>query len=126
MSEAIVLFAHGSRDSGWARPFEALASQVRARTPSAEVVLAYLELMKPSLEEAVHALAARGVSRVRIIPVFLAAGGHVREDLPKRVAGLRATYPELHIQVDAPIGEQPAVIEAIAASISQPAGRSSP
>jgi sirohydrochlorin cobaltochelatase len=89
-------------------------------------MVAFLELMKPSLEEAVHALAAKNVSRVRIVPVFLAAGGHVREDLPKRVAGLRASYPALPIEVDAPIGEQPAVIEAIAASISQPAGRSSP
>ena len=126
MTKGIVLFAHGSRESGWARPFEALATQVRARVPGAEVVVAFLELMKPSLEDAVHALAANKISSVRIVPLFLAAGGHVREDLPKLVSALRASYPALDIAVEAPIGEQPAVIDAIAASISRPAGRSSP
>ena len=126
MTNGIVLFAHGSRDSGWAKPFEALASQIRARVPAVEVVVAYLEIMKPSLEDAVRALAAKKISSVRIVPVFLAAGGHVREDLPTLVSALRASYPAMDIAVEVPIGEQPAVIEAIAASISRPAGRSSP
>ncbi|HEX2565890.1 MAG TPA: CbiX/SirB N-terminal domain-containing protein [Burkholderiales bacterium] len=126
MTQGIVLFAHGSRDSGWSRPLEALAAEVRRRDPAAEVVLAFLEFMKPSLEEALGGLAARKVESVRIVPVFLATGGHLREDLPRLVARASAAHPSMHIVVDAPIGEQPGVIAAIAASISPPGGRSSP
>jgi sirohydrochlorin cobaltochelatase len=126
LSRGIVLFAHGSRDSGWSKPFEALASSIKARTPDAEVVIAFLETMEPSLEDAVHVLTRKGISVIRVVPVFLAAGSHVREDLPKLLARVRASHPGVDISADPPIGEAPAIIEAIAAFISSPAGRSSP
>ncbi|HZQ72887.1 MAG TPA: CbiX/SirB N-terminal domain-containing protein [Burkholderiales bacterium] len=125
MSEAIVLFAHGSRDAGWAVPFESLASEVKKRAPQAEVALAFLELMKPSLAEAVKKLSVQNVRRVRIVPVFLAAGGHVRADLPRLVDALRTAHPGMQFEVDAPIGEQATVLAAIAESISRPGARSS-
>ena len=56
MKPGLILFAHGARDSRWAAPFEAVAARVRAAAPGAEVRLAYLELMTPSLPEAGAAL----------------------------------------------------------------------
>ena len=49
MKAGIVLFAHGSRDRAWARPFEALAATLSPKFDG-PVKLAYLELMPPSLE----------------------------------------------------------------------------
>ena len=40
---ALVLFAHGSRDPEWARPFEALRARLERRLPATPVVLAFLE-----------------------------------------------------------------------------------
>ena len=124
--QGIVLFAHGSRDAGWSRPFEQIASQVRKRLPSTEVVLAYLESASPSFEEAVAALAAKKIAEIRVVPVFLGQGGHVTEDLPKIVAAERAAHPQVRISLEEPIGERPRVIEAIAEAISRPTDRSSP
>jgi len=126
LSRGIVLFAHGSRDRAWSKPFEALASSIKARAADAEVVIAFLETMEPSLEDAVHVLTRKGVSLIRVVPIFLAAGSHVREDLPKLLARVRASHPGLDIRADPPIGEEPAIIEAIAAFISSPGDRSSP
>ena len=126
MSRGIVLFAHGSRDRAWSKPFEALASSIKARAPDAEVVIAFLETMEPSLEDAVRVLTRKGVSLIRVVPVFLAAGSHVREDLPKLLARVRQSHPGVDISADPPIGEEHAVIEAIAAFISRPGDRSSP
>jgi sirohydrochlorin cobaltochelatase len=83
------------------------------------VALAYLERMAPTLEEAVAALVGEGATRIRVVPVFLAAGGHIITDLPRMLARLRSRHPEAVIEVDAPIGEQPRVIEAIAAAICE-------
>ena len=124
--EGVVLFAHGSRDAGWSGPFEQIAAQVRKRLPATEVVLAYLESARPSFEEAVAALAAKKVAEIRVVPVFLGHGGHIKEDLPKIVAAERAAHPQVRISLEAPIGERAQVIEAIAQAISQPNGRSSP
>lgn len=79
--------------------------------------LAFLERMTPTLEEAVAKLVAGGATRIRVVPVFLAAGGHVIDDLPQKVARLRKQHPGAAIDVAAPIGEQPRVIAAIADAI---------
>ena len=124
MSAGIVLFAHGSRDAAWARPFEQLAATL-ARTTQQLVALAYLELMRPSLDEAVATLVAKGATSIRIVPVFLGQGAHVREDLPRLVERVRGGHPRVAISLEPPIGEQPAVLDAIAAAITRPADRSS-
>ena len=116
MSEGIVLFAHGSREREWARPFEALARAVSQKT-NAQVQLAFLELMQPSLDDAIAALASQAVTSIRIVPVFLGRGGHISDDLPRLVARAQEKHPHVAIGVDAPIGEQSPVIEAIASAI---------
>jgi sirohydrochlorin cobaltochelatase len=114
--QAVVLFAHGSRDPGWARPFEQLASTLRELVDG-PVVLAYLELMKPSLAEAIDGLAGQ-VTSIRIVPVFLGAGGHVKEDLPRLANVAAAKHPSMQISVEPPIGEQSAIIQALANAIA--------
>ena len=116
MTDGIVLFAHGSREAEWARPFERIAARLRTEFL---VELAYLERMKPTLEEAVASLASMGARRVRIVPVFLGEGGHVREDLPKLAAAARARHPGVEIVLEQTIGERQEVTDAIAAVISK-------
>lgn len=115
MKEGIVLLGHGSRDPEWSQPFEKIAVSVGKRLPAVAVALAYLE-HGPSLEEAVAALAAKGALSIRVVPLFLGTGGHVKEDLPKLVAQAKRT--EVQVILDKPIGEQAEVVEAIAAAIS--------
>jgi sirohydrochlorin cobaltochelatase len=120
----IVLFAHGSRDPEWARPFEQLAAELSHKV-TGPVVLAYLELMRPPLDEAISALLDKGATSIRVVPVFLGQGGHVKEDLPRLVERARKSHPQVAITLEPPIGEQPAVIEALAAAITRPGDRAS-
>ncbi len=86
--------------------------------PGERIVLAFLELTKPSLEDCASALYSEGVRSLRIVPVFLGMGGHLKENLPNRVAELRALYGDLTVDVEPPIGEQTEVIAAIARAIA--------
>ena len=119
--KGIVLFAHGSRDPEWARPFERIAAALSKRKEFL-VRIAYLELMQPSLDTAIADLVASGAGSIRIVPLFFGAGGHVREDLPRLVA---AANPPVPVTIDPPIGEQAEVVEAIAGAIARGA-RASP
>jgi len=107
LKDGIVLFAHGSREPEWARPFERIAARLRTEFL---VELAYLE-------RGLHA--SKGARRVRIVPVFLGEGGHVREDLPKLAAAARARHPGVEIVLEQTIGERKEVTDAIAAVISK-------
>ena len=114
-SRALVLFAHGARAASWAAPFERLRDMVRARRPDADVSLAFLELMAPSLPARVAELAAAGVTDITVVPVFLGSGGHVLRDLPAMTGTLGAAYPGISIRVAGPVGEAPEVLDAMAA-----------
>jgi sirohydrochlorin cobaltochelatase len=112
--QGIVLFAHGARDPAWAHPFEAIRDRVRSRRPEFPVVLAYQEFMSPSLAEAVQLLAEKGVAAITIFPLFMAPGGHVRNDLPRIVEDLRKSHPGVPIAIETAVGEVPEILEAIA------------
>jgi sirohydrochlorin cobaltochelatase len=118
LKEALVLFGHGSREAHWAGPLQALAETLSRKTGGI-VRLAYLELMQPSLADAIGALAKEGTTAIRVVPVFIGAGGHARHDLPRLVEAARARHADVHITLDPPIGEQASVIEAIAAAIAK-------
>ncbi|MEO8297207.1 MAG: CbiX/SirB N-terminal domain-containing protein [Burkholderiales bacterium] len=110
----ILLFAHGARDPAWARPFEAIAAQMRAAAPDCRIALAYLELMHPSLDEAARLLIGQGCTALTVVPLFLGAGGHVRRDLPERVAALQAAFPHITLRATSAIGEADSVVRALA------------
>ena len=116
---AIVLFAHGARDPGWARPFRQLVAELGERLPGERIVLAFLESMQPSLTDCAAALYADGVRSLRVVPVFFGAGGHLKEDLPKIAGKIRAQFADLQVALEPPICEQPEVIAAIAAAIAR-------
>jgi sirohydrochlorin cobaltochelatase len=113
LKQGIVLFAHGSRDPEWARPFKAIERILSSK--GIPVRLAYLEIMRPSLGEALADL-AREVDAIRIVPVFLGYGGHIRKDLPGLVA---AAQPKVKVTIDPPVGEHQAVIAAIVALVAR-------
>jgi len=78
-----------------------------------------------AIREANEAQIAEGATAIRVVPVFLGTGAHVAQDLPRLVERARTNHPRVAITLEPPIGEQPAVIDAIAAAIIRPGGRAS-
>jgi sirohydrochlorin cobaltochelatase len=118
LKRGIVLFAHGARDPEWALPMRRLAALVAAKDAGASVEIAYLEHLPPPLEEAVDKLRKAGVSDVTVVPVFIAQGGHLKQDLPRIIEAIRSADPKLVIRLAPPVGEIAAVLEAMAAYAS--------
>jgi sirohydrochlorin cobaltochelatase len=114
LKRGIVLFAHGSRDPLWHKPMEAVAQRVRAQSPAANVVCAYLELSQPDLPTCAAALVAQGLSEITIVPMFLGVGKHAREDLPMIVAALRESHPQVTFQLQPAVGENPHLVALLA------------
>jgi sirohydrochlorin cobaltochelatase len=110
----LILFGHGARDPRWAEPFVRLRDAVAARRPDAIVTLAYLELMTPDLDTAADALLAAGCTTLSIVPIFFGQGSHLRRDLPAIVDALRTRLPTIDVTVAVAVGEDDAVIAAVA------------
>ena len=119
--KGIVLFGHGARNPEWAKPFHAIRNALFVRAPETPVALGFLEAMRPTLNEAVDSLVAVGVNKIQIVPIFLATGAHIARDLPQLAAAAMDRHPGIVIDIAAPAGESPMVIEAIAVYALNPA-----
>jgi sirohydrochlorin cobaltochelatase len=84
------------------------------KQPGMRVELAFLDMMEPTLDAAVAALAAEDIGRITVIPLFLAQGGHLKEDLPRLLDDIRRHHPALQIDVTSAIGDSEDLTNAIA------------
>lgn len=111
--KAIILFGHGARDSRWREPFDRLVDLWRKQYPNIPVRLAFLELMVPSLKEAVASLVAGGATDITVVPVFFGQGGHLRNDFPTLLDVCREQFPDLTLSATNAVGEDFTVLQAI-------------
>lgn len=114
-SHGLLLLAHGSKDPAWKLPFQNIAANAARQFPG-RVVLAYLESVHPSVQEALEEMHQAGVRRLTIAPLFLAAGHHVRVDIPQLVEDARQRYPDWALTVLPAIGELESVQQGLAAT----------
>jgi len=112
-TKAIVLFGHGARDVRWREPFDRLASLWKAQNPNVLVELAFLELMQPSLEEAIASHVTAGALEVVVVPVFFGQGGHLRNDFPVLLSTCQEKFPGVTLRASPAVGEDQAVLNAI-------------
>jgi sirohydrochlorin cobaltochelatase len=122
MNTALILFAHGARDPEWARPLRRVEAAIRQRVTSVAVELAFLEFLTPTLTDSVAKMAAEGVEKIAVLPMFIAAGGHLKRELPEMIERLRAIYPDIEFVQYGAIGEHERVIQAIATASLEVAG----
>jgi sirohydrochlorin cobaltochelatase len=102
--KAIILFGHGARDIRWREPFDRLAKLWQAQHSDTLVELAFLEMMQPSLEEAVATLLAKGATDITVVPVFFGQGGHLRNDFRCYCMPVRQSSPQLLYALRLPLG----------------------
>lgn len=110
---ALILFAHGSRDAQWAEPFRAIQRKVAAARPDLVVEVAFLEIMVPSLADAVSRLAGSDHTRITIAPLFMARGAHLKRDLAAMIDELRLAHKGVGLSLLPAAGEVDEVLDAI-------------
>jgi sirohydrochlorin cobaltochelatase len=71
------------------------------------VRLAYMEFAEPTLMDMAAEAIREGVGAIWILPLFLAGGAHVSNDIPDQVGAVRERYPHLEVEILPPIGEDP-------------------
>lgn len=109
----IILLAHGSRDSRWRLPFEAIITDLRSEHGDDVVELAYMEFCNPSLRDIILKSYSDGFKHIKVLPLFLAGGSHLRYDAPNILSDIKSEIPDLNLEQLKPIGETPEVCTAM-------------
>jgi sirohydrochlorin cobaltochelatase len=131
MSDALLIAAHGSRDEAGVEEFRALADAWQAIRPDRLQAEGFLEFARPTIGQAIDDLAARGASRVVVVPAMLMAAGHVKNDVPSEVQEARLRHPGVQFHMARALDIHPALLElchvryreALAARAAIPADR---
>jgi sirohydrochlorin ferrochelatase len=110
----IVVFAHGSRIEAANQAVRCAAADLARLGDCPIVEAAFLELGRPSLEEAVDLLVARRVDHVVIIPYFLTPGLHLERDLPALVERISNKNKSIRIHVTASLDSHPGLVQILA------------
>lgn len=109
---AVLMVGHGSPRPAANEGFIALVKRVERRL-GVTVLPTFFSIARPSIEDQVAALAARGVKNVVLIPYFLYAGQHVTKDIPALLDQCRRQYPNMEIQVLSTLENDPAVEDVV-------------
>lgn len=100
---SLVIVAHGTRDPAGAVVASQLAAAVRAKLRGVRVELAFADVRGPTVADVLADLPGPAV----VLPAFLAAGYHVRVDLPAQLAD----FPDAVLT--APLGPSRAMVAAV-------------
>ncbi|MCM2678854.1 sirohydrochlorin chelatase [Echinimonas agarilytica] len=113
--KGLVLAAHGSRlkasNEEVTEFTQVLASSLIDQYK--HIVPAFLELAKPSIEDSIDAAVAAGCTDITVVPYFLAAGRHVREDVPEIIEERQKAHPHVTIQATPHLGVSEALKQAV-------------
>src|SRR5438309_10932412 len=107
MKTALLLIAHGSRESAANDDLHAMAALLRAAGRYPIVEPAFLELAEPTIEQAGRQCVEQGAQRVILLPYFLSAGVHVQRDLAAHRDRLERNHFPIRYALAGPIGRHP-------------------
>jgi len=102
----ILVVGHGTADPVGAQETRRVAEQVAELLPGVPVALGFLEVIGPSIGEALGVLAAAGCREVVTAPLLLFAAGHAKRDVPEALAAAAAAEGLAVCQAD-PFGCHP-------------------
>jgi sirohydrochlorin ferrochelatase len=108
---ALVVFAHGSRVESANEAVRTVARDLASAGGYSLVEAAFLELGRPSMEEAADLLIQGGAQRILVLPYFLTLGLHMERDLPRLVEAISLKHKGIPVSVSPPLDGHPALVQ---------------
>ncbi|HHY29549.1 MAG TPA: precorrin isomerase, partial [Syntrophaceticus sp.] len=122
MKKGVLILGHGSRRQAANEGLKQLTAMVQANL-GMQVVPAYFQFARPSLDEGVASFVNDGVKEIIIVPSLLFPGIHLKEDIPEALEKLKQQYgSEVCFHLTPPIGPDPRLAEIIMERVRSAAG----
>jgi precorrin-8X/cobalt-precorrin-8 methylmutase len=90
----LIVIGHGSKLPHNRENLEKLADMLRKRAAFKTVNIAFMVRNKPTIAEAIESIAKKGVTKIVLIPAFLAPGVHTTQEIPEMIE-LKEKEPSL-------------------------------
>jgi cobalt/nickel transport system ATP-binding protein len=111
MRPALLVAGHGSRDADGVDEFWTLAEAIRRAAPDLAVEFGFIELTRPTVDEAIDRLVGAGAGDVVAVPLVLLGAGHLKNDGPAALARARERHPAVRFRLARDLGIEPLLLE---------------
>ncbi|WP_026585256.1 sirohydrochlorin chelatase [Bacillus sp. J33] len=111
--KAILYIGHGTRSKQGAAEASHFIERVMRKVEAPIQQLCFLELTEPDIEEGFKRCVEQGATEISIVPLFLLAAGHIKQDIPEALAPLKYKYPHINVIMADPFGVQDRILNAI-------------
>ncbi len=123
MSLGIIVLGHGSRAIvGEANKVTfQITDMVKAKMQHdlIETAIMNRESGLQGISEAVAKLVAGGAKNIKIVPMFLTNGMHIKSDIPEEIEALSTEYPGVTISMTGHIGADPRIADILVERIRE-------
>ena len=89
----LILIGHGSKLPHNRENLEKIAEILRKQSQFKIVEIAFMIRDTPTIAEAIDTIAKRGVSKIVLVPAFLAPGVHTTQEIPELIEVKRQAVP---------------------------------
>jgi len=111
--EAIILMGHGSRIPGAGEGMERVAEGMRSKLNECIIEVCYMSKLGPHLPEVFDRCAAKGATRIVVMPYFLHAGLHILEDIPEMLREKAKEHPTIELILGRHLGFDDCLVDLV-------------
>lgn len=116
---AILYISHGTRSKKGEGEAHAFLQKVMTLVDVPIQEICFLELSQPSIEEGFRLCVEKGASNITVVPVFLLAAGHIKRDIPDKLAQIQKEYPHITISLNNAIGVHEEILDGIVEMVTK-------
>lgn len=111
--KAVLYIGHGTRTKKGVQELKSFIQRLMAQCDVPIQEYCFLKLTEPPIEAAFQRCVERGATEITVVPLFLLAAGHIKEDIPKALSSVRERYPTIKVKVRNPLGVQEKILNVI-------------
>jgi sirohydrochlorin ferrochelatase len=120
--KAILYIGHGTRSKKGAEEAKAFIHKVMEQVAVPIQEISFLELTDPLIEEGFRRCVEKGATEINVVPLFLLAAGHIKQDIPQALDALKMKYSSVQINISDPFGVQVKILDAITEVVKEVVG----
>lgn len=111
--KAVLYICHGSRLQAARDEAISFVSSCMKEVCAKVQEVCFLELTTPSIPEGFASCIQKGATEIIVVPVFLLAAVHVKEDIPAELEEMKRKYPNVSIIYGSPFGVSKSLVSAV-------------
>lgn len=112
MKNGILIVGHGSRAIDAQNIFNSIVTKLKQKGYQ-NVKGANMEFASPTINEAVLEFVNEGIFNIKVMPLFLYNGIHIKEDIPEMLEQIKKEHKDLNFEMMSVLGDDDLIIEII-------------